>query len=91
MAVAVVILVIGVLLMFLPKVKQMNNYRDRRDKLQHRIEITENDEQELKNKQQRFLNDPIYVERVAHAVGYAHKDDLIYHFSEETGTNEPNF
>jgi len=78
--------VVGVVMAFAPKVKQMQAYQATRDKLQHRIEISIADEKELKGKQQRFLTDPVYVERVAHAVGYAHKNETIYHFPEETGS-----
>jgi len=81
-----VMAVIGVVMAFAPKVKQMQAYQATRDKLQHRIGVSIASEKELKDKQQRFLTDPIYVERVAHAVGYAHKNETIYHFPEETGS-----
>ena len=77
---------VGVVLAFGPKVRQMKSYQATRDTLQQRIDETVAAEKELKNKQQRFLADPTYVERVAHEVGYACKDETIYHFPEETGT-----
>jgi hypothetical protein len=80
-----VMAVAGIVLAFAPKVKQMQAYQETRDSLQQRIEIAVASEKELKDKQQRFLTDPVYVERVAHAVGYAHRDETIYHFPEETG------
>ncbi len=76
---------VGVVLAFGPKVRQMQAYQTTRDTLQERIDETVAAEKELKNKQQRFLTDPVYVERVAHEVGYARKDETIYHFPEETG------
>jgi len=84
-AVAVMALV-GIVLAFTPKVKQMQAYQETRDTLQQRIEVAITDEKELREKQQRFRTDPAYVERVAHEVGYARKDEMIYHFPEETGT-----
>ena len=83
----VVMAVVGIVLAFTPKVKQMQTYQNTRDTLQQRIEVTVTAENELKEKQQRFLTDPSYVERVAHEVGYAHKGEMIYHFPEETGPN----
>lgn len=83
----VVMAVVGILLAFTPKVKQMQAYQNTRDTLQQRIEITVTAEKELKEKQQRFRTDPVYVERVAHEVGYARKSEMIYHFPEETGAN----
>ena len=81
-------LLFGVLLMFLPKVKQMQGYQTTRDTLQDQIEVTVTAEKELKEKQRRFMSDPAYVEKVAHEVGYARKGEMIYHFPEETGTND---
>ena len=78
-------LLFGVVLMFLPKIKQLQGYQDTRDSLQQRIDVTLTAEKELKDQQQRFLTDAVYVERIAHAVGYAHKNETIYHFPEETG------
>ena len=83
--------VVGVVLAFAPKVKQMQAYQQTRDTLQQRIDVTIAAEKELKDKQQQFLNDPVYVERVAHAVGYARKGETIYHFPEETGSNGSGF
>lgn len=85
LAAITVMAVVGVVLAFTPKVKQMQTYQNTHDKLQQRIEVSIASEKELKNKQQRFTTDPVYVERVAHAVGYAHRDETIYHFPEETG------
>jgi cell division protein FtsB len=85
--VAVVIMAaVGIVLAFTPKVNQMQTYQNTRDTLQQRIEITVAAEKELKDKQQRFRNDPSYVEKVAHEVGYATKGEMIFHFPEETGT-----
>lgn len=75
--------VVGVVLAFAPKVRQVQSYQGTRDILQQRIEIAVSSEKELKDKQQRFQTDPVYVERVAHAVGYARKGEIIYHFPEE--------
>ncbi len=78
-----VMAVVGVLLAFGPKVRQMKNYQNTRDTLQERIDQTVAAEKELKSKQQRFLTDSTYVERVAHEVGYARKDETIFQFPEE--------
>ena len=83
----VVMAVVGILLAFTPKVKQMQGYQNTRDTLQQRIEVTVTSEKELTEKQQRVRGDPAYVERVAHEVGYARKSEMIYHFPEETGSN----
>lgn len=86
MAVVAVMLLVGAVLMFHPKVKQMQTYQNTRDTLQHRIDVTVAAEKELKEKQRRFLSDPAFVEKVAHEVGYARKGETIFHFPEETGS-----
>ena len=85
LAAIAVMAIVGVVLAFTPKVQQMQAYQNTRNSLQQRVEITLAAEKKLKNQQRRFLADPVYVERVAHEVGYARKNEVIYHFPEETG------
>ena len=86
--IAIVIMAgVGVVLAFTPKVRQLQAYQETYDSLQHRIDQTVESEQELKEKQRRFQSDPEFVEKVAHEVGYARKDEMIFHFPEETGEN----
>jgi len=86
--VAIVIMAgVGVVLAFAPKVRQLQTYQETYNVLQQRIEITVASENDLKQKQRRFLSDPAFVERVAHEVGYARKTETIFHFPEETGGN----
>ncbi len=85
MTIAAGMLVVGAVLMFLPKVRQMHAYEETRDTLQQRIDVTVAAEKELKEKQRRFQTDPVFVEKVAHEVGYARQGETIFHFPEETG------
>ncbi|RKX43066.1 MAG: hypothetical protein DRP64_08765 [Verrucomicrobia bacterium] len=85
---AITMAAVGIVLAFTPKVKQLQAYQNTRDTLQQQIDVAVADERDLKERQQRFLTDPTYIERVAHEVGYAHKGEMIYHFlPEETGTD----
>jgi cell division protein FtsB len=79
----------GILMVFLPKVKQMQAYQETSDELQQQIDRTLAQEKELKTKQQRFLSEPYYVEKIAHEVGYAYPNEVIFQFMEEdTQTND---
>jgi len=78
---------VGVVLAFTPKVRQLQAYQETYDSLQHRIDQTVESEKELKEKQRRFRYDPEFVEKVAHEVGYAGEDEMIFHFPEETGSD----
>jgi hypothetical protein len=82
----VVMAVVGIVLAFTPKVKQMQTYQGTRNTLQENIDMTLGAERETKENIQRFLTDSSYVEKVAHEVGYASKSEMIFHFPEETGT-----
>lgn len=78
-------LVAGIMLMFVPKVHQMNKYQKTSSHLQEEIERTVACEKELRQKQQRFQTDPAFVQKIAHEVGYAHKNEKIYQFPDEPG------
>ncbi len=84
--VAIIIMAgVGVVLAFTPKVQQLRENQATYSQLQDRIKVTVGEENELKEKQRRFTTDREFVERIAHEVGYAHKDETIFHFPEETG------
>ena len=75
----------GVVLAFAPKVKELKENQETYDGLQKSIDTTVSAENELKSKQRRFTTDRVFVERIAHEVGYARKDEVIFHFPEESG------
>lgn len=76
---------VGVALAFTPKVKQLKDHENTYNALQERIDEVVADELDLKERQRRFKTDPDYVEWVAHEVGYARSDEMIFHFPEESG------
>lgn len=79
---------VGVVLAFSPKVRQLQEYQITHDDLQQRINATLSSEQDLKEKQRRFRTDPDFVRKVAHEVGYASTNEVIFifHLPEETGS-----
>ncbi len=86
--VAIIIMAgVGAVLAFAPKVQQLRENQATYNRLQERIDVTVAAENELKDKQRRFTTDRSFVERVAHEVGYAHGNETIFHFPEETGGN----
>ena len=76
--------IIFVVVAFGNKVKQMHEYQAKYDSLQHRIEVTSAQTKKIKSDHRQFLTDPAFVERIAHQVGYAKKDEVIYEFSQES-------
>ena len=77
----------GVVLAFAPKVRQLQKHQETYNDLQQEIETTENAENELKTNQRRFDSDRVFVERIAHEVGFAHKDEIIVHFDDPSAGN----
>ncbi|MBN2162686.1 MAG: hypothetical protein JXR25_06605 [Pontiellaceae bacterium] len=75
----------GVVLAFAPKVKELKENQETYDGLQKSIDTTVAAEYELKTKQRRFTTDRVFVERIAHEVGFARKDEIIVHFPMESG------
>lgn len=84
LAILIGIVIVGIALAFIPKVNQLHTYEERSRALQRDIDQTIQEEQRLKEYQHRFSTDPTFVERIAHEVGYAHEDETIFYFPEET-------
>ena len=85
--VAIVIMAgVGVVLAFTPKVRQMQDYQNRKAAKERLLEETIAAENELKDKIRRFSSDPEFVAKLAHEVGYARTNETIFHFPEETGS-----
>lgn len=74
----IAIFLLAIPLVFIPKVKQMHQYQVRCDEVKNDVKEVGNAELELKNKQRRFHTDSEYVEKVAHEVGYARTNEVIY-------------
>jgi len=89
LAIIALFALVGLLMAFVPKVRQKNEYQRTRNELQRHIDATVAREKRLQQKQQRFLSDSEFVERIAHEVGYAHPNEIIYRFPEEENTNGP--
>ena len=86
--VIIIMVIIGIGLSFTPKVKQMHVYQKRSEQLQKKIEQTLAEEKQSQIQQRRFATDSNYVEKVAHEVGYAHEDELIFHFPNSNELDE---
>ncbi len=88
LAVLLGVVVIGIALAFIPKVRQFNTYQEKSQTLQSEIDQMLIAEQTLKEQQRRFTTDRDFVERIAHEVGYAHPDETIFHFPNVIETDD---
>ena len=85
-AVLAIIVLMGIggsLLAFVPKLRQMKDYKGTNNALEQEIDSVEAQTKALQEKQNRFKTDRIFVEKIAHEVGYAHTNEIIYHFPDD--------
>ena len=73
-----VLFVVGGVCVFLPKVNTLRALQKRRLELQAENRMLEEKIQEFKTKQERFLTDPEYVERVAHELRLVKPNETIF-------------
>ena len=75
----------GLLMLLLPVIKNTSDLRGRKQTMENEIADKEARIQELKAKQDRFVNDPDFVEHTARALGMVAPDETVYTF-EDRGT-----
>jgi cell division protein FtsB len=88
LGVLLVMVILGIAMAFIPKINQHSTYLKKSQDLQEKIDKTKLAEQKLKIQQHRLVNDPTFVERIAHKIGYAHADETIFHFPKDEESDE---
>lgn len=85
-AIVIALTVLGATCIFIPKINQLGDLKRRRDQYQQRIERTQSSIREIQTQQERFRNDPEFVERTARHARLVRPDETVYIFSppEET-------
>ena len=76
----------GVIFAFLPKVMQFRSYQQTKADLEKDIRAKEENIKELRLDQERFSTDKLFVQKMAHEIGYAHKDEMIFQFNEKSNS-----
>lgn len=84
---AILLALIGVAFAFFPKVSQFRNYQETKSNLEAEIRTEEEHIKELRLKQERFGTDKYFVQQIAHEIGFAHKDEVIFQFNDPQVTN----
>ncbi|MCB1070925.1 MAG: septum formation initiator family protein [Verrucomicrobia bacterium] len=79
---------IGLFILFYPKFKQFNDYSGRKLRLQEEIHEQEELLRHLRMKQERLMNDPRFVEKIAREeLGWAKPGEVVFRFVDEQPTN----
>ncbi len=79
----VLLFVGGLALVFFPAIRDYHDYQRRHAEALEQIRHYEERILELKAKQEKFHQDPRFVERLAHDLGMARPDEVIFRFNEE--------
>lgn len=73
---------------FYPRLQEYRDLQRQQDRLQEDVRFEEEVLKHLKSKQERLLNDPRYVERIAREeLGYAKPGETVFKFSDDPATN----
>lgn len=79
-----VLALVGVVLLFMPKVREYQGLR--RQEAQARAALMQDEEhhKNLKRQQERFQNEPAFVEVIAHDLGLAKTNEVLVKIKSET-------
>ena len=79
-----VLALVGVVLLFMPKVREYQGLR--RQEAQARASLAQDEERhkELRRQQDRFQNEPGFVEVIAHDIGLAKTNEVLVRIKSET-------
>ncbi len=78
-----VLLLTGSAFIFVPRYQELQELQRRETALLDQIRQKEEILRSLRIKQERFENDPEFVERIAHDIGMARPNEVIYRYSNE--------
>ena len=76
-----VLLVIGLTCVFVPKCNELRQLQKRKAAIEQENRATDSLTRELRQKQERFKNEPAYVERVAHDMGMVKENEIVFKFT----------
>lgn len=80
---------IGVALVFIPTWQSHQRLQRQQAEAQQQIRIYEERIHQLQADQERFHQDPRFVERLAHDLGMARPDEVIFRFKERDEEESP--
>lgn len=88
-----ILVVIAVIAMFVPQIKQYNELHRKEAALQEEIRLEEEIVKHLKDQQERLKSDPRFVEKLAREeLGYAKPGETVFRFTDDEppASNRPS-
>lgn len=84
----VALVCIGLVWLFYPKFRRMNDLSHRKDQLEQEIREQEELLRHLRTKQERLMSDPRFVEKIAREeLGWAKPGEVVFRFVDDAPTN----
>ncbi len=84
-----VLVVIGLTLVFAPKLRSIAQLREKKNMLTAENEALEAQIRATREKQRRFTTEPSYVERTAREIGMVRPGETVYVFTNQAGRPSP--
>ena len=85
----IVIFLVGIACMFWPQFQQYKEFKRREAELAEDIQLEEELIKTLKEKQSRFPTDKRFVEQIAHEMGMAKTNEVIFTFIDTATSDAP--
>ena len=79
-----ILLTIGLVCMFVPKLRRHAHLRETRDGLKRKNDALRDEIRTLCEKQERFTTEPPYIERTAREMGMIREGEAVYLFTNAT-------
>ncbi len=77
------LLLLWVVTAFPPKWAEFKKNEKRRDALRCDVFDVKAEARTLRHNQERFLSDKYFVQKLAHEIGYAHEEEVIFQFNDQ--------
>ena len=85
-----VLIVIGLVVLFIPKFQKYSRMQETRDKMVADNSDKSEEIKKFKIKQERFTSEPAFVERTAREAGMVSSDEIVYKFKDANGKMPEN-
>lgn len=74
----IVIFVVGLVCVFTPRCRRLQQMQTTRARMEQDLAVKEAQAKQLKIKRDRFLSDPVFVERTAREMGMARTNETVF-------------
>jgi len=81
--IVVILVTIALISAFIPKIQRYHDSYSKRAECQDENRRLASDLKKIRDKQERFSSDPLFVERTARDIGMAKPDEIVFKYTNE--------